>query len=133
MGQFSWISNNGEQIRNEFHDGQKVWMSYLDENEQVQTVEEEEYDGYGHFGGLDYYEVLAKMNGKETRSEGIDIAFGPQGDKPKFPQLYTVEPVVDQKHFWETECPNDPNQGWLSMEDEDEDWNVADHSSFNEE
>ena len=118
MGQFSWFSKNGEQIRNEHHRGQKVWMSYLDESDQVQTVKEEEYDGYGRFGGLDYYEVLAKMNGKTSREEGIAIAFEPQPFSPKFPQLYTVEPASDQKHFWEEECESDPNQGWVDYEDE---------------
>lgn len=131
MGQFSWISKNGEQIRNEHHNDQKVWMSYLDENGQVQTVKEEEYEGYGRFGGLDYYEVLAKMNGKETREDGITIAFEPQPFATigaialKYPQLYTVEPVADQKHFWEEECESDPNQGWVCTDDdeyENEDW-----------
>lgn len=119
MGQFSWISNNGEQIRNEHHNGQKVWMSYLDVNGQIQTVKEEEYDGYGRFGGLDYYEVLAKMNGKTNRSEGIDIAFGPQGSEPKYPQLYTIEPEALAKHDWLCECECDENQGWVM---EDENW-----------
>lgn len=46
MGQFSWISKNGEQIRSEMHHGQKVWMAYLDEDDNVQTVVEPEYEGY---------------------------------------------------------------------------------------
>jgi len=128
MGQFSWFSKNGEQIRNEYHDGQKVWMSYLDAEGQFQTVKEEEYEGYGRFAGLDYYEVLAKMNGKETRSDGITIAFDPQPFEPKYPQLYTVEPVADQKHFWNTPCEDDPNQGWVCTDDdeyEDEDWDAG--------
>jgi hypothetical protein len=114
MGQFSWISKNGEQIRSEMHHGQKVWMAYLDENDKVQTVVEPEYEGYGEFGGLDYYEVLAKMNGKETRDDGIRIAFNEMHiDEPVFPQLYTVEPSPDQIHNWFVECEMDPNQGWI--------------------
>jgi len=122
MGQFSWISNNGEQIRNMKHNGQKVWMAYLDDNGQVQTVKEEEYDGYGRFGGLDYYEIVAKMNGKSNRSEGIDISFGTQGDKPKYPQLYTIEPTDATQHDWLTECESDENQGWVVDEDEEDEW-----------
>lgn len=123
MGQFSWISKNGEQIRTEFHHGQKVWMVYLDENDQVQTVKEEEYEGYGEFGGLDYYEVLAKMNGKETRDDGIQIAFTKleDFDAIRFPQLYTVEPSPTQVHDWFVECEIDPNQGWI-VETEDSHW-----------
>ena len=119
MGQFSWISKNGDQIRNEHHNDQKVWMTYLDENDQIQTVKEEEYEGYGRFGGLDYYEVLAKMNGKQTRIDGIMIAFERQDFRVKYPQLYTIEPVADQKHFWEEECESDPDQGWVWNDDEE--------------
>lgn len=120
MGQFSWISKNGEQIRNEYHNGQKVWMVYLDENDKVQIVKEEEYEGYGEFGGLDYYRVLANMNGRRTRSDGIDITVCPKTkfDEYKFPQLYTVEPSPDQIHNWYVECEVDPNQGWVVEDDE---------------
>jgi hypothetical protein len=116
MGQFSWISKNGHAIRAEMHHGQKVWMAYLDENDKVQIVKEDEYEGYGVFGGLDYYEVLAKMNGKETRADGILEAFAahPDINWVKFPQLYTVEPSPDQIHNWFVECEIDPNQGWMS-------------------
>jgi hypothetical protein len=115
MGQFSWISTNGEQIRN----GQKVWMAYLDENDKVQVVPEQKYEGYGKFGGLDYYEVLAKMNTLTTREDGIGISFNEiHVDEPVFPQLYTVEPSPDQIHNWFVECEIDPNQGWV-VEDED--------------
>jgi len=37
---------------------------------------ETEYDGYGEFGGKDFYELLAELNGKESdRIVGIDVAF----------------------------------------------------------
>jgi len=35
-----------------------------------------EYEGYGVFGGKDFYELLAELNGKESdRAVGIDVAF----------------------------------------------------------
>tara|TARA_R110000764_G_scaffold199550_1_gene284868 strand:- start:308 stop:547 length:240 start_codon:yes stop_codon:yes gene_type:complete len=34
------------------------------------------YDGYGNFGGKDFYELVAEMNGKTTRDEGVDLCFG---------------------------------------------------------
>jgi hypothetical protein len=51
---------------------------------------ENEYEGYGVFGGKDYYELLAEMNGftsdktgeaytDEARGEGIAIAFRDNG------------------------------------------------------
>ena len=35
--------------------------------------EEKDYEGYGEFGGKDIYELIAEMNGKKTREEGIDL------------------------------------------------------------
>lgn len=112
MGQFSFISRNGHQIRNEYHDGQKVWMVYKD-GDDVKVVVEHEYDGYGRFGGLDYYEVVAKMNGKITRSEGLDFAF--EGKNVLYPQLFTVEPTQREidNIVWTEECEHDPDQGWV--------------------
>ncbi len=37
---------------------------------------ENSYMGYGVFGGKDFYELLAEMNGKQTRDDGIDLYFG---------------------------------------------------------
>jgi hypothetical protein len=43
----------------------------------------QDYDGYGEFGGKDYYELLAELNGAgQDREMGITIAFkdNPSGD-----------------------------------------------------
>tara|TARA_R100000742_G_C4264442_1_gene82356 strand:- start:583 stop:852 length:270 start_codon:yes stop_codon:yes gene_type:complete len=40
---------------------------------------EEDYEGYGIFGGKDIYELIAEMNGKTTREEGIDLFFDALG------------------------------------------------------
>jgi hypothetical protein len=63
---------------------------------------EDDYEGYGTFGGKDYYELLAEMNGfvsvesadnytEDMRMKGIELAFkdSPNGDNPevKFPNL----------------------------------------------
>lgn len=37
---------------------------------------EDNYEGYGEFGGKDYYELLAEMNGLGSdRDAGIELAF----------------------------------------------------------
>ena len=44
---------------------------------------EKDYDGYGEFGGKDFYELLAELNGLVSdRSAGIDLCFkdNPSGD-----------------------------------------------------
>lgn len=45
---------------------------------------EDNYEGYGIFGGKDYYELLAEMNGLSSRDEGCDLAFkdSPSGTNP---------------------------------------------------
>jgi hypothetical protein len=60
---------------------------------------EDDYDGYGIFGGKDYYELLAEMNGKQTRSEGIDIEFNEIVKNPKFPNLNETQ------QEWKNEMP----------------------------
>ena len=53
---------------------------------------ERNYAGYGVFGGVDYYELLAEMNGKKTREQGIKIAYS--GKPYKAPNL-AESPVWD--------------------------------------
>lgn len=86
MGFFSWntqdtnrsISNSSSDI-----DTFQVTMSDDKGNKWV----EKDYEGYGEFGGKDYYELLDEMNGGEgNRDVGITLAFS---GKPniKFPSL----------------------------------------------
>jgi hypothetical protein len=70
---------------------------------------EDNYDGYGVFGGKDYYELLAEMNGKSGRTEGIEIEFGPKSKDIKYPNFYE-----DPKWTWVNEQPrNCPDQGYF--------------------
>jgi hypothetical protein len=93
--------------------------------------QENNYEGYGVFGGKDFFELLADMNGKGVtqfqiderfakgydktkeesrtdllRSIGIDLYFG---DEPFIsPNLYE-----DSRLEWKNRTPEDcPNQGW---------------------
>ena len=80
-GQFSWMTQDTEQqIGSETLNTIDVWMYDNEGNSWY----EKEYAGYGVFGGMDYYELLAKMNGyseedlkkgQEMRNLGIDLAF----------------------------------------------------------
>ena len=38
--------------------------------------EEPNYEGYGDFGGKNYYDLMAEMNGLKDRSEGINAYLG---------------------------------------------------------
>jgi hypothetical protein len=122
-GQFSWMTQDtGQQIGSEEENMIPVYMY----DDKGNVWNESNYDGYGEFGGMDYYELLDKMNGGEgDRSRGIDLAF----DKVKtdseilYPALVT-RPNFDWKsHDFTKEAKHDPNQSWY-MEPEEEDFTM---------
>lgn len=137
MGQFSWISaDTREAIRNNIPKGrQKVTMVFLDPHGVEQRVVEDDYDGYGIFGGFDFYEVLSWMNPNQTknservlhtRDRGISLYFG--GGDHKSPQLFLGKPpeVVN----FDNRMEDDPNQGW--GDDDEDDFFDFYHDDYNE-
>lgn len=72
MGQFSWIlQDTGEALRESYgcNDKEKT-TAYLHDSEG-NVWEETRYGGYGVFGGKDYYELLAEMNGIQVTGQEI--------------------------------------------------------------
>ena len=70
-GQFSWMTQDtGNQIGSERQN--TIFVTMFDD--KGNKFEEKGYDGYGEFGGKDYYELLAEMNGinKDNVDELID-------------------------------------------------------------
>ena len=99
--------------------------------------EERSYDGYGEFGGKDYYELLAQMNGIENpnRQDGIDIAFDKKKVKGKvlFPALVEDPKRFNfKKHDFTQEAEHDPNQSWYQEEEYDDDYEEYDESKVTE-
>jgi hypothetical protein len=87
MGFFSWKTNNtGESIPN-MYSGLNPFPVVM-QDDKGNFWSEDCYEGYGVFGGKDYYELLAEMNGfvecedspKDLRSIGIDLAHLPHTD-----------------------------------------------------
>ena len=127
-GQFSWLTHDtGRQIGSERSNTIDVWMF----DNQGNSWFEKGYEGYGEFGGMDYYELLAKMNGysdedlegykgtfKELRAVGIDLAFDKlktkdKGKKVLFPALIGNPTRFNHKrHDFTQEADSDPNQSW---------------------
>ena len=124
MGQFSWISVDTEvPIYNDRPEGaQVVTMVYKDESGDIKRVTEVNYDGYGEFGGIDFYDAVAWMNNiklveddeSELRSLGIDFYF--EEKKGEFPQLFLEEPPLDSEIDFTVRPQDDPNQGWSHQE-----------------
>ena len=85
MGFFSWNTMDTDMsIANEHSNRKTFRVQMMDNKSNVWT--EDNYDGYGKFGGKDYYELLAEMNGftsdktgdeytDEARGFGINLAF----------------------------------------------------------
>jgi hypothetical protein len=89
MGFFSWNTmDTDNSIANEHSNRKTFRVQMMDNKGNVWT--EDNYEGYGRFGGKDYYELLAEMNGftsdktgdeytDEARGFGIDTAFKDNG------------------------------------------------------
>ena len=121
-GQFSWMTqDSNKQIGSEKQNTIDVYMYDNEGNKWKET----RYDGYGVFGGMDFYDLVATMNGYDAdRDKGIDLAFGKL--KTKDPKRKTLFPalVENPRYNWKrhnfTEQPdNDPDQSWYQEEEDD--------------
>ena len=132
-GQFSWMAQDtGNQIGSEKQNTITITMF----DDKGNKWEEKKYDGYGEFGGKDYYELLAQMNGIENpnRQDGIDIAFDKKKVKGKvlFPALIEDPKRFNfKKHDFTQEAEHDPNQSWY-QEEEYDDYEEYDESKVTE-
>lgn len=91
MGFFSWKTQDTNRSISNIFSSRKTFSVTMTDNKGNKWTEDN-YEGYGEFGGKDFYELLAEMNGKTTRDEGIVIWFG---DKP------FVSPNLTEDKDWE--------------------------------
>ena len=128
-GQFSWMTQDtGQQIGSQEENMIPVYM--YDNNGN--SYYESNYDGYGEFGGVDYYELLDKMNGGDgDRSRGINLAFEKikTDNEILYPALVTKPNFNWKSHDFTQQPKNDPNQSWY-MEPEEEDYNGEDDYDY---
>ena len=114
MGQFSWKTQDTNKSISCLEQKFKVVMRDNHGNKWV----EEDYQGYGVFGGKDYYDLLAEMNGfsadnlpegfNELRLVGLKITFDNLVEHPIYPSLTEDGSWHDGK---QPECC--PHQGWI--------------------
>lgn len=143
-GQFSWLTqDSGTQIGSEKGNTIDVWMF----DDKGNSWFEDRYEGYGEFGGMDYYELLAVMNGyteedvkvlgkRDFREVGIDLAFGKldpadmsQSDV-LFPALVSNKRFNWKRHDFTKEPESDPNQSWMREEEYYESKHVPSYLKF---
>ena len=78
----------------------KVIMTDNQGNKYIET----EYDGYGEFGGVDFYELTDKMNGgKGDRENGINIYF----DKNYRSKGYIFPSLSESGEYFDGKRPKD--------------------------
>ena len=133
MGFFSWkTSDTDRSIANQYSNRSTFTVHMITEDGQVFT--EHDYEGYGEFGGKDFYELVAELNGvtegtaQEKRLKAIEICFkdNPSGDyngKFKYPKLVEVLPSKENwlKRWNDIPYPETCEyQGYFYMEEEEE-------------
>jgi len=126
-GQFSWMTQDtGQQIGSQ--EGNTIPVYMFDDKGKYWF--EPSYDGYGVFGGMDYYELLDQMNGgRGDRNEGVRKAFDPTLEgKLLFPALVVSPNNFNYKtHDFTKEAENDPDQSWLPYEEDNNKYDDYDY------
>ena len=109
MGFFSWKTQDTDKsIANRFSN--KPTFSVTMTDNKGNRWHQHSYEGYGVFGGKDFYELLAEMNRQNGRDAGINIAFS---KKPHLRPNLTEDP----NHEWENKHPEDcEDQGYFYEE-----------------
>ena len=126
MGFFSWNTCDTERsIENNCSSQPTFTVHMITPDGRVFT--ENDYEGYGEFGGKDFFDLLCELNGlPEDRGAGIDLVFknNPSGDNtpgviyPKF-----VEELEDDVVAQYADFPNPESceaQGFFYGDDEEE-------------
>lgn len=113
MGFFSWVTQDTDRSIANSYSSYPTFPVTMTDN-KGNKWHEDYYEGYGEFGGKDFYELVAEMNGKTTRDEGIDIAFS--GEPYLSPNL-TESPTT----VWFDEAPRECDyQGYFYNDNEDD-------------
>ena len=125
MGFFSWnTQDTHESIANSMSSRPTFTVYMFDD--KGNKWREDNYAGYGEFGGKDFFNLVAEMNGITTgdldtdRNAAIDLAHrnSPTGENPecKFPNL-----AEDPNWVWRSgPVESCPAQGFFYSDDEDE-------------
>lgn len=121
MGFFSWITQDtGRSISNSFSK-RGTFTVFMVNPVTKESYQENNYEGYGVFGGKDYFELLAEINGAKTknnklREAGIDMAYPANPKKPKKKLIYPilVENLENASNFdGSKEALDCPDQGYF--------------------
>lgn len=148
MGFFSWRTQDTDRSIANNYSNRKTFTVVMIDNKGNKWIEQD-YEGYGVFGGKDYYELLAEMNGyaefaKELqgdaytdymRGEGISLAFSKNNHSGVGTEGVYYPNLIEQTDGWVYEMMGPDScefQGYFydetDYDDEDDDfqtWNEA--------
>lgn len=110
MGFFSWKTQNTSKSIANTYSRRFTFPVVMIDNKGNEWLERN-YEGYGVFGGKDFYELLAEMNGLTTREGGLKLAFS--GDKYISPNLYEKMGENDVFNWIDTPPENCEFQGYF--------------------
>jgi len=108
MGFFSWLTQDTNRSISNYFSIKPVFPVFMTDN-KGQVWKEYCYEGYGVFGGKDYYELMAEMNDLTSREKAIDLFYNAV-KTTLFPNL-----IEHPKQWqWKNEKPKPcPNQGYF--------------------
>ena len=78
MGFFSWMTQDTDTSISNQHSSRGAFPVYMIDD-KGNVYYEPEYNGYGEFGGKDYYELLAEMNGLTSEEVGDTYTYDMRG------------------------------------------------------
>lgn len=107
MGFFSFKTQDTNRSIPSRYSCRKTFKVFMHDN-AGNVYPETNYEGYGTFGGMDYYELLAKMNGLADRYDAIR-AYCDKTDGLLYPNL-----TESEDWQWRNERTSEcPNQGYF--------------------
>jgi len=112
MGFFSWLTRDTHRSicnRSSSRVPFTVYLHGLGRNGERLVFREDNYEGYGVFGGQDYFELLSQMNPSlpsSHRARGIVLSNG----SLSYPQ-FTESP--ERPSSFSTQCQRCPDQGFF--------------------
>ena len=130
MGQFSWIAQDTERSILISSPKAPFFTAFMHDN-KGNVWNEPEYEGYGEFGGKDFFELLAEMNsdlyplpeGKELRKHGIDITYCRHTLERRTPETKRITTTRNDGLTLITTGTDEPEEGYRTP-------NVTEHSDW---
>jgi len=96
---FSWLIQGTNRSVSNYYSTKPVFPVFMIDN-KAEIWKEYSFEGYGVFGGKDYYELMTEINGLTSRDEAINLYYNSK-KTTLFPNL-----VKHQKQWqWKNEKP----------------------------